>query len=423
MISLNQPIIIKEVFIWQIMIWVNAMALFLSNKRILLGVTGSIAAFKSADLVRRLRELGAEVRVVMTENAKRFITPLTMQAVSGYPVHEELFDVQAEAAMGHIELARWADAVLVAPASADFMVRLAKGNADDLLTTLCVATKAPIAIAPAMNQGMWKHSVTQENLEILKKHHIHIFGPTAGSQACGDVGMGRMLEPADIILQLETIFATGLLAGKHVVVTAGPTHEAIDPVRFISNGSSGKMGYALAKAATEAGALVTLISGPVHLAKPDHVKLISVVSADDMYAAVMQEMSACDIFLAVAAVSDYRSETVATEKIPKQTTSMTLQLTRNVDIVASVAQLPERPFIVGFAAETEQVIAHAKAKRLRKKMDLIIANDVRSFSMGSDENEVTVLGEATEIHLAPTSKNKLARQLIAIIANELNGRS
>ena len=261
----------------------------LANKRILLGVTGSIAAYKSADLVRRLRDAGAIVRVAMTENAKRFITPLTMQAVSGFPVHDELFDLQAEAAMGHIELARWADVVLVAPATADFMARLAHGNADDLLTTLCLATRAPIAVAPAMNQGMWKHTLTQENLQVLQQKNIRILGPAEGSQACGDTGFGRMIEPVEIVEKVSDIFTTGAMAGLTVLVTAGPTHEAIDPVRFITNGSSGKMGYALAEAACEAGANVTLISGPTMLAAPARVEVIPVVTAQEMYEAVMLE--------------------------------------------------------------------------------------------------------------------------------------
>lgn len=400
------------------------MALFLANKRILLGVTGSIAAYKSADLVRRLREAGAVVRVVMTENAKRFITPLTMQAVSGYPVHEELFDVQAEAAMGHIELARWADMVLVAPATADFMARLAKGHADDLLTTLCLATAAPIAIAPAMNQGMWKHTMTQENLQALQQHKaIHIFGPTEGSQACGDTGPGRMFEPSDLIEKVSAVFATGLLAGLRIVMTAGPTHEAIDPVRYITNGSSGKMGFALAEAAREAGAEVTVVCGPVGVTKPAHVKCISVVTAQEMYEAVMSRIAHCDIFIAVAAVGDYRSETIATQKIHKQADVMQLALIRNPDIVASVGQLSERPFVVGFAAETEEVIPQAKEKRIRKKMDMIIANRLGGeFGMGSDENEVTIIGAQGEVTLPPTTKRKLARQLIALISKEYKKR-
>lgn len=397
------------------------MTLFLANKRILLGVTGSIAAYKSADLARRLREAGAVVRVVMTENAKRFITPLTMQAVSGHPVHEDLFDLHAEAAMGHIELARWADVILVAPATADFMARLANGMADDLLTTLCLATTAPIAAAPAMNQGMWKHTLTQKNLQALEQKGIDVLGTAEGSQACGDVGPGRMLEPADIVKKVSALFATGALANLNVLVTAGPTHEAIDPVRYITNGSSGKMGYALAEAAREAGAAVTLISGPVSIPKPLHMACISVISAQEMYDAVMRKVTEDDIFLAVAAVGDYRSKTVATQKIHKHKEDVAIQfvLEKNPDIVASVGQLSHRPFIVGFAAETEKVIAQARAKRERKKMDMIIANRVGGESgMGSDENEVTVISPHKEVAIPSTPKRKLARQLIAMIADE-----
>ena len=396
------------------------MALFLANKRILLGVTGSIAAYKSADLVRKLREAGAKVQVVMTENAKRFITPLTMQAVSGQPVREDLFDLSAEAAMGHIELARWADAVVVAPASADFMARLCAGQANDLLTTLCLATPAPIAIAPAMNQGMWKHTMTQENLQHLQQQKkIHIFGPGEGNQACGDVGPGRMLEPSELIDKISGLFATGLLAGLKVVVTAGPTHEAIDPVRYITNGSSGKMGFALAEAAREAGADVTVISGPVAMTKPVQMKCESVSTAQEMYAAVMKKMSGCDIFFAVAAVGDYRCQTVSEQKLHKDAETLSLSLVRNPDIVASVGALPDRPFIVGFAAETENEIAQAKAKRERKKMDLIVANRLSErYGMGTDENEVTVLSAEIEMKLEAMTKRKLARQLVAIVARE-----
>lgn len=393
--------------------------LLLANKQILLGVTGSIAAYKSADLVRRLREAGAVVRVVMTENAKQFITPLTMQAVSGLPVHDDLFDLQAEAAMGHIELARWADMVLIAPASADCMARLADGRADDLLTTLCLATKAPVVLAPAMNQGMWKHRLTQENLQDLIAKNIQVLGTGEGSQACGDVGPGRMLEPADIIKKISAIFATGALAGKRVLITAGPTHEAIDPIRFITNASSGKMGYALAEAAREAGAQVTLISGPVTLPKPDKVNYISVISAQDMYDEVMRNAAECDIFFAVAAVSDYRCQTIAPQKMHKDAATMQLTLERNPDIVATVAQLPEKPFIVGFAAETENVIAQAEAKRARKNMDIIVANQVGAgLHMGEDENAVTVIGKDKQTVFTRMPKTKLAREIVALIAKE-----
>lgn len=390
---------------------------FLANKQILLGLTGSIAVYKSADLVRRLREVGADVRVVMTENAKRFITPLTMQAVSGNPVHDELFDLQAEAAMGHIELARWADVILVAPATASFMGRLANGIADDLLTTICLASRAPIMLAPAMNQGMWKDILTQENLHFLLQKNVKILGTNEGSQACGDVGPGRMLEPVEIRDKVSELFATGVLAGRKVLMTAGPTHEAIDPVRFITNGSSGKMGYALAEAAREAGAIVTLISGPVALTPPARVECIPVVSAQDMYDEVMRKVSEYDIFLAVAAVGDYRCQTIADHKIHKTDAPMQLVLERNPDIVASVGQLAQKPFIVGFAAETENVLAQAKEKLQRKKMDMIIANKVGAgLGMGSDENKVTVVDSTKLTDLPAMSKRKLARELIALIA-------
>lgn len=398
---------------------------YLNNKNILLGITGSIAAYKSADLVRRLREVGAHVRVVMTENAKRFITPLTMQAVSSFPVHDDLFDLQAEAAMGHIELARWADIVLVAPATADFMARFVDGNANDLLTTICLATKAPIALAPAMNQGMWKNLLTQENLKALQqKKLVHIFGPGRGSQACGDVGPGRMLEPVDIVTKVSEIFATGKLRGKKILVTAGPTHEAIDPIRYITNASSGKMGYALAEAAYEAGAEVILVSGPVKLKELTHIKTIAVKSAEDMHLAVMENIDNCDIFLGVAAVSDYRCETIAPQKIHKDAANLTLKLIRNPDMIADISKMKKKPFIVGFAAETEDLIEQAKAKRKRKEMDMIIANLVsEGIGMGADDNAVIVLTAHREVVFPLTSKAKLARELMTLIADEFRAHA
>lgn len=387
----------------------------LANKQILLGVTGGIAAYKSADLVRRLRDAGALVRVVMTTGAKQFITPLTMQAVSGNSVHDDLFDPLAEAAMGHIELARWADIILVAPATADFMAKLVQGEAGDLLSTLCLASQAPLVIAPAMNQGMWKHTATQANVQVLQNKGVHFIGPDAGDQACGDVGFGRMSEPLAIVEEVSALFATGSLAGKRVVITAGPTQEAIDPVRYISNASSGKMGYALAEAAAEAGADVVLISGPVNLATPSHVQRIDVISAQQMLDAVMSNIKEADIFMGVAAVADYRCKQIAAEKIKKsQSNSLTIELEKNPDILAAVAQLAVRPYVVGFAAETENLTENARAKLQNKKLDMIVANLAKN-SIGQDENEVTVLWSDQQKVFSRMPKNKLARELMVLI--------
>lgn len=392
---------------------------FLANKNILLGVTGSIAAYKSADLVRQLRAAGAKTRVVMTEGSKRFITPLTLQAVSGFPVCEDLFDEQAEAAMSHIELARWADLILVAPASADFICRLSHGNANDLLTTLCLATNAAIAIAPAMNQVMWSKAITQENVARLKDKNVQVFGPGRGEQACGEFGLGRMLEPAEIVSHAQQLFSQGELAGYRVVVTAGPTHEAFDPVRYVTNKSSGKMGYAIAQAAREAGADVSLISGPVAIKFPDGVQSTPVINAQEMYEAVHAQMQHCDIFISVAAVCDYRPAQKAVQKIKKAPDSISLKLERNPDIVASVAQLANKPYVVGFAAETENVIAYANEKRARKHMDMIVANVVgENVGMDQDDNAVTVITAHGQIELANAPKTKIARQLIQIISAE-----
>jgi phosphopantothenoylcysteine decarboxylase/phosphopantothenate--cysteine ligase len=391
---------------------------FLANKRVIVGITGGIAAYKSADLVRRLRESGAEIRVVMTAHAKEFITPLTLQAVSGHPVHDELFDLEAEAAMGHIELARWADVIIVAPATADFMARLAGAQANDLLTTLCLATIAPIAIAPAMNQAMWKNTLTQQNLQVLQAKGLHIFGPAEGSQACGDTGPGRMLESLDIVERISQLFATGLLAGKKVVITAGPTQEPIDPVRYLSNGSSGKMGYALAEAAVEAGASVVLISGPVHLLPPTRVRTIAVKTAQEMLEAVLKEVADADFFFGVAAVSDYRYKARSNQKIAKQD-SLTLQLEKNPDIIAEVAALAVPPFIVGFAAETHDIIASAKSKMLKKRLNMIVANEVgEGKGIGCDENSVTFLWPEGDTHFPLMPKSRLARELIYFITQK-----
>jgi len=391
----------------------------LVNKRILLGVTGGIAAYKAADLVRRLQDVGAQVRVVMTQGACEFITPLTMQALSGHPVHTTLLDPTAEAAMGHIELARWADLVLIAPASANFMARLAHGHGNDLLATLCLATGAPIAIAPAMNQQMWADTSTQKNLLILQEKGIKVFGPGSGSQACGEVGAGRMLEPMEIIQHAAEVFDYQLLTGKHVVITAGPTREAIDPVRYITNKSSGKMGFALAEAAAEAGARVTLIAGPVNLPTPSRVDRVDVTRAEDMFAACMQVVEeGCDVFIATAAVADYRPTVTADHKIKKSTEEIHLTLVKNPDIVASVAEHDKRPFTVGFAAETRDVVAYAQAKLVNKKLDMIATNDVSGSNVGfnSDNNALTVIWPGGHKVLPLASKAHIAKQLIELTA-------
>ena len=391
----------------------------LVNKRILLGVTGGIAAYKSADLVRRLQDAGAEVRVVMTQGACEFITPLTMQALSGHPVHTDLLDPRAEAAMGHIELARWADLVLIAPASADFLARLAYGHGNDLLATLCLATGAPVAVAPAMNQQMWADQATQKNQLILQEKGIHIFGPGAGSQACGEGGPGRMQDPTEIIQQAAEVFDYELLTGKHLVITAGPTREPIDPVRYLTNKSSGKMGFALAQAAAEAGARVTLIAGPVALDTPNRVNRIDVVRAEDMHEASLKAVEeGCDIFIATAAVADYRPTVTADHKIKKSTEEIHLTLVKNPDIIAAVASHAKRPFTVGFAAETQDVIEYAQGKLKSKKLDMIATNDVSGTNVGfnSDNNALTVIWPGGHKVLPLASKAQIAKQLIELIA-------
>lgn len=393
----------------------------LTNKRILLGLTGGIAAYKSAELTRLFKTAGAEVRVVLTPAAAEFITPLTLQALSGNPVHQHILDPEAEAGMGHIELAKWADLVLIAPASADFMARLASGMGNDLLTTLCLATEAPIALAPAMNQAMWRDQRTQNNARQLESLGMNLWGPGVGDQACGDNGPGRMLEPLQLADHCAARFDTGSLAGQRVSITAGPTREAIDPVRYISNHSSGKMGYALAEAAAEAGAKVTLISGPVSLSAPERVTCIHAGSAQQMLDAALEQIDRCDIFIAAAAVADYRPASVAEQKIKKNDDRMTIELVKNPDIVATVAAHPQRPFTVGFAAETEQMLEHAQGKLKRKNLDMIIANDVAQAGIGfnSDDNAVTVITPDSQTPLQQTSKTQLARQLIALIAGQL----
>lgn len=393
----------------------------LAGKKILLGISGGIAAYKSADLVRRLKDRGAEVRVILTNAAAEFITPLTLQALSGHPVGQSLLDPAAEAAMGHIELAKWADLILVAPASADVVARISHGLANDLLTSCILASAAPLAIAPAMNQQMYQNIATQQNLATLKSRNIHIYGPAAGSQACGDVGLGRMLEPLQLVdAVINTLTAPQDLAGVSIVITAGPTREAIDPVRYISNHSSGKMGFALAQAAAARGAKVTLISGPVQLATPDGVSRIDVVSAEQMCEAALTAATNHDIFIGCAAVADFRMADVATQKLKKQAGSdtLTLQLVKNPDIIARVAALTsQRPFTVGFAAETENVAAYATQKLTQKNLDLICANDVSDPALGfnSEQNAITVYSKDGSFPLGQHSKHDLAKALISLI--------
>lgn len=396
----------------------------LFRKRIVLGVGGGIAAYKSAELVRRLRDQGAEVRVVMTRAGCEFITPLTLQALSGHPVGLDLLDPAAEAAMGHIELARWADLVLIAPATADLMARLAQGVANDLLTTLVLATDAPVALAPAMNQAMWRDPATQANAQLLEQRGMRLFGPGVGSQACGDTGAGRMLEAEELAQRAADCFQAGLLDGVRVLITAGPTREAIDPVRYITNHSSGKMGFALAEAAAEAGAQVTLVCGPVHLPTPQRVQRVDVNSARDMLAACEAAMP-CELLIAAAAVADYRPQVVASHKLKKDPTredGLLLQLVRNPDILATLASRSDRPFSVGFAAETENLLDYASRKLRDKNLDLIVANDVANPNIGfnSEDNAITVIDRQLQpTAFAQTSKGKIARQLIAFIADRL----
>ncbi|HSH30828.1 MAG TPA: bifunctional phosphopantothenoylcysteine decarboxylase/phosphopantothenate--cysteine ligase CoaBC [Thiohalobacter sp.] len=393
----------------------------LTGKRILLGVSGGIAAYKSAELVRGLRAAGAEVRVVMTAGAQRFITPLSLQALSGQPVRSELFDSAAEAGMGHIELARWADAVLVAPASADLLARLAQGRADDLLATLCLAGRAPLLLAPAMNPAMWAHPATRANVSLLAERGARLLGPEVGEQACGETGPGRMREPQDLIADLVAGFETGRLAGLRVLVTAGPTREAIDPVRYISNRSSGRMGYAVAAAAREAGARVTLISGPVALDGPPGIARVMVETADEMRAAVRAQLPGCDIFIGAAAVADYRPAQTAPQKLKKREAYLSLDLVRNPDILAEVAQGVPRPFTVGFAAETRDLDANARTKRMQKSLDLIAANLVGpGQGFDTEDNALTLYWEGGVESLPRQSKSQLARELIAIIAQRFH---
>jgi len=392
----------------------------LFNRNVLLGVSGGIAAYKSAELIRQLQDRGASVRVIMTRGAQKFITPLTLQALSGNPVHTELLDERAELGMGHIELARWADLLLIAPATADLIARLSTGRGDDLLSTVALASPAPLLLAPAMNQQMWKNSGTTANIKTLTQRGAHIVGPATGEQACGDVGPGRMEEPPVIAEAAASLFENGLLASKRIIITAGPTREALDPVRYISNNSSGKMGYALARAAVDAGAITTLISGPVNLTPPDHTRFIGVQSAEQMLEQCLRLVPECDIFIACAAVADYRPATVESQKIKKEHREVHLHLVRTPDIVAAISAAEDRPYTVGFAAETHDVMAYAREKMQRKGLDMIVANDVSDQTIGfnSDDNAVTVIWSDGEQTLERASKETIARQILSVIAHQ-----
>lgn len=395
----------------------------LDNQRVLLGVTGGIAAYKSPDLVRRLQDAGAEVRVVMTPSATRLVAPTVFQAVSGHPVRSELWDEAAEAAMGHIELARWATTVLVAPATAHLMSQLAAGAAGNLLTTLCLATSAPVVLAPAMNQAMWRHAATQANRSTLESRGVRFVGPASGSQACGDVGPGRMVEPADIVAALAekpagelTGLLTAQLKGLRVLVTAGPTREPIDPVRFVSNRSSGKMGFAVARAAVEAGADVTLVAGPVHLPTPAGVRRIDVETAAEMFAATLDRVADADIYIGAAAISDYRPEPAA-QKIKKRADRLVLDMVKSPDLLATIAARPGAPFTVGFAAETERVEEYALQKLEGKRLDMIVANQVGArLGFDEDENSVSIFWRDGQETLGRMSKADLARRIVATVA-------
>ena len=388
----------------------------LLNKHILLGVSGGIAAYKSPELVRRLREQGAEVRVVLTDAARAFVTPLTLQAVSGHTIPAGVLDPASEQGMNHIELAKWADLVLIAPATANVISRLATGMADELLTTLCLATPSPVALAPAMNQQMYLHAATQANLQTLAQRGVQLWGPASGTQACGDVGPGRMLNPDELVAECIRFLAKPKL-DLRVLITAGPTREALDPVRYISNHSSGKMGFALAAAAAELGADVTLVSGPVNLPTPAGVRRIDVESALQMQAAVMAEVGQQQIVIGCAAVADYRPAEISPQKIKKSADEVTLTLVKNPDIIAEVAALAVKPFVVGFAAETRDVERYALDKMARKKLDMIAANDVAREGQGfnSDDNALTVFWPGGHQELPLARKTEVARHLLALI--------
>ena len=392
----------------------------LSGKRITLGVTGGIAAYKAAELVRQLVKLGATVRVAMTEAATRFVTPVTFQALSGHPVHCDQWDARVANNMAHIELSREADVILVAPASADFLAKLAHGLADDLLSTLALARNCPLLVAPAMNLQMWNNPATQRNVATLRADGITLLGPASGDQACGEVGLGRMIEPEEIVEDVVAYFQAKHLAGKRVLMTAGPTFEAIDPVRVITNLSSGKMGFALARAAHEAGADVTLVCGPVSQATPRGITRINVASALEMHTAVMQHVAGQDVFIGVAAVADYRPAAPSAQKIKKDgCKAPSIELVQNPDILADVAALPEPPFCVGFAAESQNLAAYAQKKRLAKKIPLIVGNLIQD-GFGGDQNKLALFDDTGETRLPPASKIELARALVAHIAKLLD---
>ena len=399
----------------------------LANKNILLGVTGGIAAYKSAEIVRHLKKSGASVRVVMTRSAEEFITPLTLQALSGNRVSTELLDAEAEAAMGHIELAKWADGILIAPATANTIARLSSGRGDDLLSTVTLAFDGPISVAPAMNQAMWRDERTQENLKKLIDQDFGICGPGSGEQACGDVGLGRMLEPIDILDMFSLSFNEGTLSGKKILITAGPTQEPIDPVRFITNRSSGKMGYSLVEAALESGANVTLISGPVNIEPPSNCNFVSIKTAEEMYEAVMHHISGMDVYIGTAAVSDYSPAKASDSKIKKDGSSspMVLELKENQDILKSVSELEQRPYVVGFAAETNDLIKNAEKKLSNKNLDLIIANDVSNKDIGfdSDDNEVTLITEKEKHLIERQNKRKVSKKIINFISGRINDQN
>jgi len=398
----------------------------LNGKHIILGISGGIAAYKSAELTRRLRDAGAQVRVVMTHGATGFVTALTFQALSANPVHTELLDEAAEAGMGHIELARWADVILIAPASANCMAKLAQGRADDLLTTLCLASEAPLALAPAMNRVMWNDAATQDNLKLLQQRGIRLFGPASGAQACGETGEGRMLDVPELIDALSSLFKSGVLQDINVVVTAGPTWEPIDPVRFIGNRSSGRMGFALARAAREAGANVTLISGPSSETTPEGVNRIDVETAAQMHEAVIQQARHNQVFISAAAVADYRPKNASAQKLKKHDAELNIALERTEDIVSAVTSSNPRPFVVGFAAETENIETNARTKLKNKSLDMIAANRVgkdanaQDIGFNSEYNALHVIWRDGEQVLEQARKTTLARELINLVAHQYN---